>query len=145
MLARARSLFARSAATNVTKASVRYISGSDWFCVNKSGNGCVLSTSGESAATPVDSLLMAYGACAASCVKFLLEKEGRSVRSLVTDVTAEWEFTPRIRVKDINLHVKIDADGPTQAQVEKIIATIEASMCPVHQTLKAGLNLKRMD
>jgi uncharacterized OsmC-like protein len=140
-----RSLFSRSVATNVAKATVQYISGSDWFCVSKSGKGCVLSTSGESAATPVDSLLMAYGACAASCVKSLLEKQGRSVRSLVTDVTAEWEFTPIIRVKDINLHFKVDADGATQAEVEKIVAAIDELVCPVHQTLKAGTRLRRMD
>jgi uncharacterized OsmC-like protein len=145
MLAAARSLFARCVATSVAKASVQYIAGSDWFCVNNSGKGCALSTSGESAATPVDSLPMAYGACAASCVKFLLEKQGKPARSLVTDVTAEWEFTPKIRVKDINLHFKVDAEGATQADVEKIVATIEETMCPVHQTLKAGTKLKRMD
>jgi uncharacterized OsmC-like protein len=105
----------------------------------------VLSTSGESAATSVGSLLIAYGACAVSCLKSLLENQGRSVRSLVTDVIAEWEFTPIIRVKDINLHFKVDADGATQAAVERIAALIEERTCFVHQTLKAGMGLRRMD
>lgn len=145
MLASCPSLTRRFAAPMISKAEVELIGGIEWFCRNKDGKGVVLSTGAGSAPTPPDALLMAYGACAASGLKFLLEKRGKKVRKLVTDVEGRWAMDPQRRLDDISLHFKVDVDGVTQDELDKLVAQIEAKMCPVGQTLRAGTVVKRVD
>ena len=145
MLSRVSSFWRSFAEERVRKAQVRLIDGVEWLGLNKDGKGILLSTGNGSAPTPPDALLMAYGACAASGVKFLLEKRGRTVRSLVTECEGEWIMDPQRRFKDITLHFKVDVDDVTQEELDKIIAQIEGKMCLVGQTLRYGAEVKRMD
>lgn len=132
-------------AAQTVKATVQLIDGIEWFCRNKDGKGVLLSTGTGSAPTPPDALMMAYGACAASGIKFMLEKKGKVVKSLDTEVEAEWAMDPQRRIKDIKLHFKIDVDGVSQEELDKLVEHCEKKMCPVGQTLRHGVVIKRVD
>jgi uncharacterized OsmC-like protein len=129
------------AASPPLKATVRSIINGDWFCLNKEGKGVHLSTDGSHGPRPLDALLMAYGACAASGLRFLLEKRGKQVETLITDVEGILDQKGE-KLTDISLHFKIDVNGVTQEELEAIVTQIEAKMCPIHQTLKAGTKIK---
>jgi uncharacterized OsmC-like protein len=113
--------------------------------INKDGKSIVLSNGLNVAPSPPDAFLMAYGACAASGLKFLLEKQGKKVRSLKTEVEGRWADSQERRLDKIDLNFNIDVDDVTQKELDDLVALIEAKMCPVGQTLRAGTVIKRVE
>lgn len=145
MLSRVSSLARGFAAPVVSTVNVSLIEGIEWFCRGKDGKGTVLTTGAGSAPTPPDSLLMGYGACAASGVKFLLEKRGKVVKSMETEIAGTWDMTPFPRISAIDLHFKVEADDVDQELLDKLVHEVETKMCPVGQTLRHGTVVKHVD
>jgi uncharacterized OsmC-like protein len=88
---------------------------------------------------------MAYGACAASGLKFLLEKRGKKVLKLETEVEGQWSEGEQRKLDRISLTFNIDVPGATQDELDKLVAICEEKMCPVGQTMRAGTVIKRVD
>ena len=98
-----------------------------------------------SAPTPPDSLMMSLGACAADSLKFLLEKHGKVVKNIVTNVEADWEIEPKRRISEFRLNFLVDADDTTQELLDQLTNQVETKMCTVAQTLQCGPAIKRID
>ncbi|OHT04982.1 hypothetical protein TRFO_27431 [Tritrichomonas foetus] len=118
----------------IWKAHSHLIVGEEWWCTDNQGRGIVTTAGLGSAPTPPDLLLMGLGACAGNGIKFILEKNGKKVRSLDVDVEGEWDPKPVRRMKDIRLKVTADADID-QASLSKIVEEVKEKMCPVAGTL----------
>jgi uncharacterized OsmC-like protein len=123
------------------KATIRHIADGHWFCLNSKGKGALLSTVVDGGLHPVDSVLMAYGACAASDFRFLLEERGKQVHSLVTEVEGVFD-KQGTRITDIVVDFKIDVDGVTPEELNTMVAEVQEKMSPIHQTLGGGTKLK---
>lgn len=98
-----------------------------------------------SAPTPPDVLMMSLGACAADSLKFLLEKHGKVVKSIVTNVEADWEIEPKRRISEFRLNFLVDANDTSQELLDQLTNQIETKMCTVAQTLQNGPSIKRID
>ncbi|KAH0793006.1 OsmC family protein [Histomonas meleagridis] len=130
----------------VTKAKVLNIEGFDWFCTNKNGQGVILSTDNKGCApTPPDSLMMSLGACAADSLKFLLEKHGKMVKNIITNIEADWEISPKRRISEFRLNFLVDTDDTSQELLDQLTSQVETKMCTVAQTLQCAPVVKRID
>jgi uncharacterized OsmC-like protein len=141
-----RQSFCRSfAAPAISKATVINLQDTEWLGINKDGKSIVLSNGHKIAPSPSDAFLMAYGACAASGLKFLLEKRGKKVLKLETQVEGSWADGGQRKLDKICLRFNIDVPGVTQEELDKLVEICEAKMCPVAQTMRAGTLIKRVD
>lgn len=146
MLTSASYSFRRFAAIQeIVKVSAENIDGKEWFCKSRDGRGIVMSTSQNGTApTPSDYLMMALGSCASSGVKFLLQKSGKKVNSMLVDVEGEWEMEPKRRIKSLKLNYTLEGDLD-EASFNKALEQQEKSMCPVSQTLKRTPTIKYVE
>lgn len=125
----------RKLSVKSVKSRVVLFDGLDCIAYNKTGLSRVISADRKSGPCPGDELLTSLAACSGSGVRFLLEKRGHRVNSLVTTVEADIVDNPR-RFDNIRITHELDAAGVEQSLLDKIVKQIEDKMCPVSQTLK---------
>lgn len=129
--------------TRIDKAVIKNIVDQDWFCVNRSGMGVVLSTLPSKASVkPGSTLLMALGACAADDVKIHFEEKGHKIKSVNVKVVGEKESTPHNRIADIKIHFEVDTDkGADVEEMRSVAQNILDNLCPVANTINCKPNI----
>jgi putative redox protein len=83
---------------------------------------------GNTAATPVEHLAGALGACTATTITMYLQRKGWVARSLAVDVAVDWRANPPTVARTIIMDA--DFDDEQQARVAKV-----ADACPVHRII----------
>ena len=129
--------FSRFASPQVYKASAHHIMGCEWLTINKEGKSAVMTTCEGSAPSPPDFMLMGFGACMGSGVKFLLDKNGKKFTKLTVDVEGEWTMKPQRRMGAIRATIKTDAQCDPE-KLKEFVKLVEEKMCPVSGTLRTA-------
>jgi putative redox protein len=82
----------------------------------------------NTAATPVEHLAGALGACTATTITMYLQRKGWEARSLSVDVAVNWRANPPTVARTIIMDA--DFTDEQQARVAKV-----ADACPVHRLI----------
>ena len=130
------SSFKRYSGSLINKTVVHSINGVDWLGINNAGKGILMTTGDGASPTPPDDLLLAYGSCSASGVKFLLEKRGKKVRNVKVEIEGEWQLAPVRKIKEVRMNYIIDADDVSQELADNTLKSVEQNMCIIGQTMK---------
>ena len=118
------------------QASVRYVPGGGFVARSDSNHAVVFDWAEQSggtgsAATPVEMVLMALGACTAIDVVSILEKVRSPAASLRVELSAERsEAHPRVFTK-IHLEYILKGEGIKPAAVDRAIKLSEEKYCSV--------------
>lgn len=131
--------------SKVSSVKVHGLSDLLWSGKNKNGKEIMLSTNDKvKSITPPDALMISLGACAADSLKFLLEKHGKTVKDIETEVEGDWEITPKRRLSNFRMLFKVSSPDASQELLDKLIGQIEKNMCTVCQTLQTPPKIKHL-
>ena len=125
-------------ADNIYKATINYAGDEFFIGTTPSGHAQIIDTKGErkSAASPMEMLLVAVGACTAVDVVSILEKKRQNVTDYKVEVTGERrEELPRAFVKFHVHHIVYGHDVSAQA-VAQAIELSDTKYCSVAATVR---------
>lgn len=120
------------------KARVHY-AGNDFFIgISPGGHSSIMETNGEraSAATPIELLLTAVGACMASDVVDILRKKREKVLDYRIEVTGERRADFPRSFKSIKLHHILTGESLSESAVKQAIELSDSKYCSVAATLR---------
>ena len=128
---------------SIMKASVQYAGDEYFVAVSPSGHAQVIDTNGgrKSAATPVEMLLSALGACTGADVAGILAKKRQNVTAYRIELSGERrEEFPR-RFETIHVHHIVRGRGVSQKAVAQAIELSDTKYCSVADALRPAAKI----
>ena len=126
------------------KAIVRFVSDDLFLGISPSGHALPLDTNSQrsSAASPVELLLVALGACTATDVASILKKKRQHVTGYIIEVSGERrEDYPR-RFTSMNVHHILTGKSISPKAVAHAIELSETKYCSVAATLRPQVEIQ---
>ena len=126
------------------KATVRFVSDDLFLGITPSGHALPLDTDSNrsSAASPVELLLVALGACTATDVASILKKKRQHVTSYTIEITGQRrEDYPR-RFTAMNVHHILTGRGISSQAVAHAIELSDTKYCSVAATLRPQVEIQ---
>lgn len=126
------------------KATIRYAGERDLFiATSSSGHAQVLDADGarRSAASPLELLLLALGACTAVDVASILEKKRARLSAYRVDVTATRRDEYPRHLTAMNVHHVLHGSNISEQGVTQAIELSETKYCSVAATLKPTVEI----
>ena len=126
------------------KAIVRFVSDDLFLGISPSGHALPLDTDSQrsSAASPVELLLVALGACTATDVASILKKKRQHVSSYVIEVSGERRDDYPRRFTAMNVHHILTGRSISAKAVAHAIELSETKYCSVAATLRPQVELQ---
>ena len=126
------------------KATVRFVSDDLFLGITPSGYALPLDTNGQrsSAASPVELLLVALGACTATDVASILAKKRQHVTSYVVEVSGTRRDEHPRRYTSMNVHHIVTGKSISSRAVAHAIELSETKYCSVAATLRPSVEIK---
>ena len=125
-------------ANNNYKATIKYAGDEFFIGITPGGHSQIIDTNGErkSAATPMEMLLIAVGACTAVDVVSILQKKRQDVTDYKVEVTGERrEELPRAFVK-FHVHHIVYGRNISEQAVARAIELSDTKYCSVAATVR---------
>lgn len=129
--------------TNEIKATVQYATNEFFIGVSPSGHAQAIETNSErhAAATPMELLLIALGACTGVDVVSILKKQRQEVTDYRIEVSGERrEDFPRKYTRMTVKHI-IHGRGIAESAVARAIQLSDEKYCSVAATLRGGVDI----
>ena len=126
------------------KAVVRFVSDDLFLGVSPSGHAIPLDTNSQhsSAASPVELLLVALGACTATDVASILKKKRQHVTSYTVEVSGERRDDYPRRFTSMNVHHIFTGRSISPAAVAHAIELSDTKYCSVAATLRPQVEIQ---
>jgi len=126
------------------KAVVRFVSDDLFLGVSPSGHAIPLDTNSQhsSAASPVELLLVALGACTATDVASILKKKRQHVTSYTVEVSGERRDDYPRRFTSMNVHHIFTGRSLSPAAVAHAIELSDTKYCSVAATLRPQVEIQ---
>ncbi len=126
------------------KATVRFVSDDLFLGITPSGHALPLDTDSQrsSAASPVELLLVALGACTATDVASILKKKRQHVTSYTIEVTGERRDDYPRRYTSMNVHHILTGRAISAQAVAHAIELSETKYCSVAATLRPQVEIQ---
>ena len=126
------------------KAVVRLVSDDLFLGVSPSGHAIPLDTNSQhsSAASPVELLLVALGACTATDVASILKKKRQHVTSYTVEVSGERRDDYPRRFTSMNVHHIFTGRSISPAAVAHAIELSDTKYCSVAATLRPQVEIQ---
>ena len=120
------------------KATVRCAGDEFFIAVSPSGHAQIIDTDGErkSAATPMEMLLMALGACTATDVASILAKKRERITDYRIEVSGERRKEAPRSFETIHVHHVVRGHSVSQRAVAHAIELSDTKYCSVAATLR---------
>ena len=120
------------------KATVRYAGDELFIAVSPSGHAQIIDTDGErkSAATPMEMLLMALGACTATDVASILAKKREGITDYRVEVSGERRNEVPRSFETIHVHHILRGHSLSERAVAHAIELSDTKYCSVAATLR---------
>ena len=120
------------------KATVRYAGDELFIAVSPSGHAQIIDTDGErkSAATPMEMLLMALGACTATDVASILAKKRERITDYRVEVSGERRNEVPRSFETIHIHHVVRGHSLSERAVAHAIELSDTKYCSVAATLR---------
>ena len=127
----------------VVKATVRFVSDDLFLGITPSGHALALDTDSErsSAPSPVELLLVALGACAATDVAGILKKKRQHLTSYTIEITGQRRDEYPRRFTAMNVHHILTGKSISPKAVEHAIELSETKYCSVAATLRPQVEI----
>jgi putative redox protein len=128
----------------VVKAIVRFVSDDLFLGITPSGHALPLDTDSQrsSAASPVELLLVALGACTATDVASILKKKRQHVTSYTGEVTGERRDDYPRRYTSMNVRHILTGRAISAQAVAHAIELSETKYCSVAATLRPQVEIQ---
>jgi putative redox protein len=126
------------------KAVVQFVSDDLFLGISPSGHALPLDTNSQrsSAASPVELLLVALGACTATDVASILKKKRQRVTSYVIEVTGQRRDDYPRSFTAMNVHHILTGKSLSAKAVAHAIELSEAKYCSVAATLRPQVEIQ---
>ena len=126
------------------KAIVRFVSDDLFLGISPSGHALPLDTDSQrsSAASPVELLLVALGACTATDVASILKKKRQHVSGYVIEVSGERRDDYPRRFTAMNVHHILTGRSISAKAVAHAIELSETKYCSVAATLRPQVEIQ---
>lgn len=128
----------------VVKATVRFVSDDLFLGISPSGHALALDTDSQrsTAASPVELLLVALGACTATDVASILKKKRQHVTSYTIEISGQRRDDYPRRFTAMNVHHIITGRGISQKAVAQAIELSDTKYCSVAATLRPQVEIQ---
>lgn len=128
----------------VVKATVRFVIDDLFLGVTPSGHALALDTDSQrsTAASPVELLLVALGACTATDVAGILKKKRQHVTSYVVEVSGVRRDDYPRRFTSMNVHHILTGKSISPKAVAHAIELSETKYCSVAATLRPQVEIQ---
>ena len=128
----------------VVKATVRFVSDDLFLGVTPSGHALPLDTDSKrsSAASPVELLLVALGACTATDVAGILKKKRQHVTSYTIEITGQRRDDYPRRFTAMNVHHILTGRALSPKAVAHAIELSDEKYCSVAATLRPQVEIQ---
>lgn len=126
------------------KATVRFVSDDLFLGITPSGHALPLDTDSKrsSAPSPVELLLVALGACAATDVAGILKKKRQQVTSYTVEITGQRRDDYPRRYTAMTLHHILTGRSISAKAVAQAIELSETKYCSVAATLRPQVEIQ---
>ena len=126
------------------KAVVQFVSDDLFLGISPSGHALPLDTNSQrsSAASPVELLLLALGACTATDVASILKKKRQRVTSYVIEITGQRRDDYPRRFTAMNVHHIFTGKAISAKAVAHAIELSETKYCTVAATLRPQVEIQ---
>jgi len=126
------------------KAVVQFVSDDLFLGISPSGHALPLDTNSQrsSAASPVELLLLALGACTATDVASILKKKRQRVTSYVIEITGQRRDDYPRRFTAMNVHHIFTGKAISAKAVAHAIELSETKYCSVAATLRPQVEIQ---
>src|SRR5690242_17722534 len=126
------------------KAIVRFVADDLFVGTTPAGHALVLDTNSQhsSAASPVELLLVALGACTATDVASILKKKRQHVTSYTVEVSGERRDDYPRRFTSMNVHHIFTGRSISPAAVAHAIELSDTKYCSVAATLRPQVEIQ---
>ena len=126
------------------KAIVRFVSDDLFLGITPSGHALPLDTDSQrsTAASPVELLLVALGACTATDVAGILKKKRQHVTSYIVEVSGERRDEYPRRFTAMNVHHILTGKSLSAKAVAHAIELSETKYCSVAATLRPQVEIQ---
>ena len=123
---------------------MRFVSDDLFLGISPSGHALPLDTDGQrsSAASPVELLLVALGACTATDVAGILKKKRQHVTSYVIEITGERRDDYPRRFTAMNVHHILTGRSISAKAVAQAIELSDTKYCSVAATLRPQVEIQ---
>jgi putative redox protein len=128
----------------VVKATVQFVSDDLFLGVSPSGHALPMDTNSQrsSAASPVELLLLALGACTATDVASILKKKRQHVTSYVIEITGQRRDDYPRRFTAMNVHHILTGNSLSAKAVAQAIELSDVKYCSVAATLRPQVEIQ---
>ena len=128
----------------VVKATVRFVSDDLFLGITPSGHALALDTDSQrsTAASPVELLLVALGACTATDVASILKKKRQHVTSYTVEISGERRDDYPRRFTAMKVHHIFAGRGISQKAVAQAIELSDTKYCSVAATLRPQVEIQ---
>lgn len=125
------------------KATVRFVTDDLFLGISPSGHALVLDTDSErsTAASPIELLLIALGACTATDVASILKKKRQHVTSYTIEVSGERRDDYPRRFTAMNVHHILTGKALSPKAVAQAIELSDTKYCSVAATLRPQVEI----
>ena len=126
------------------KATVRFVSDDLFLGISPSGHALPLDTDSKrsTAASPVELLLVALGACTATDVAAILKKKRQHVSSYSVEISGERRDDYPRRFTSMNVHHIFTGKSISPAAVAHAIELSDTKYCSVAATLRPQVEIQ---
>jgi putative redox protein len=126
------------------KATVQFVNDDLFLGVSPSGHALAMDTNSQrsSAASPVELLLLALGACTATDVASILKKKRQHVTSYVIEVTGQRRDDYPRRFTAMNVHHILAGKSLSAKAVAHAIELSDTKYCSVAATLRPQVEIQ---
>ncbi len=126
------------------KATVRFVSDDLFLGVTPSGHALPIDTDSKrsTAASPVELLLVALGACTATDVASILQKKRQHVTSYIVEITGERRDDYPRRFTAMKVHHILTGRAISAKAVSHAIELSETKYCSVAATLRPQVEIQ---
>jgi putative redox protein len=126
----------------MAKANVKWIGGEQFIGVSPMGHAQVVDSDSKTnmAATPMDLLLVALGACTATDIVLILAKKRQKLEGLDVAVTGERAMEPPRVWNKLEIHYRLQGALEEKA-VKDAIGLSEKKYCSVAATMQQGAQI----